>query len=149
MKIERYSLYGFKPQIQKHHMKYVKTLILSDEEYLNYYFKNPNNSKILDIKNEYQKMAMLNIKHSRHDFLKEHVDDLKEGIWAFIAGHKDNMSLNHLKVRVPRFYAEIPDDTIVYDVNWEKTLKITDEECLLFGFYIPKKELKKLTILTS
>lgn len=80
-------------------------------------------------------------------FYTENLSDLQYGVWAFIDGHKNNQSLNHLKRKVPMWKAEIPDDTIVYGVNWDKKYLITNVEATACGFYIPQKELSKLVLL--
>lgn len=83
--------------------------------------------------------------HEKHvEFYSQHLNDLKCGIWCFIDGHKDNLSLNHLKRKVPCWEAELPDDTECYDCNWEKLVTITDPIVLCGGCYIPKRELYKL-----
>ena len=42
--------------------------------------------------------------------------------YVFIDGYKNNQSLNHLKRKVPCWKAEISDNTVVYDVNWENNV---------------------------
>lgn len=59
-------------------------------------------------------------------FYQRHYDDLKEGVWFFLDGHKNNQSLNHLKHKVPCWEAEIEPDVLVYDCNWEKLISLTD-----------------------
>ena len=87
---------------------------------------------------------VLDIHYKRVMLYKENISDFQYGIWAFIDGYKNNQSLNHLKHRVPCWSADISDDTIVYSVNWDKKIKITDDECKVFGFYIPANQLKTL-----
>ena len=83
--------------------------------------------------------------HEKHvEFYSQHLGDLKCGIWCFIDGHKDNLSLNHLKRKVPCWEAELPDDTECYNCNWEKLVTITDPIVLCGGCYIPERELYKL-----
>lgn len=129
MKVIRYSIYGFKPQEQVHHM-----------ENVNYHLYR------FDI-NDYPEHLQWVIQkaHEKHvEFYSQHLDDLKRGIWCFIDGHKDNLSLNHLKRKVPCWEAELPDDVECYDCNWEKLVVITDPIVLYGGCYIPERELYKL-----
>ena len=129
MKVIRYSIYGFKPQEQTHHM-----------EKVNYHLHR------FDI-NDYPEHLQWVIQkdHEKHvEFYSKHLDDLKFGIWCFVDGHKDNLSLNHLKRKVPCWEAELPDDVECYDCNWEKLVTISDPIVLCGGCYIPERELYKL-----
>lgn len=129
IKVIRYSVHGFEPQEQTHHMDGV-----------NYHLYN------FDI-NEYPEKARYNIQRiheQRVDFYKKHLDDFKYGIWCFLDGYKDNLSLNHLKKRVPCWEAELPDDVECYDCNWERLTTISDPIIMCGGCYIPKRELYKL-----
>lgn len=129
MQVIRYSIHGFKPQEQIHHMKNV-----------NYHLYN------FDI-SEYPENIRYNIQkiHEKNvDFYNKHLEDLKCGIWCFIDGHKDNFSLNHLKRKVPCWEAELPDDVECYDCNWERLTTISDSTILCGGCYIPARELCKL-----
>lgn len=111
IKIIRYSTTGFKPQKQTHHLKDI------------YYYMNNFNI------NNYPKCIrynILQIHKKRFTFYKEHLNDLKEGIWFFIDGHKNNQSLNHLKHKVPCWEAEIESDVYVYDVNLEYITDLSD-----------------------
>jgi hypothetical protein len=129
MIIIRYSIHKFEPQYQSEHLKHV-----------NYHLYNFDISEIP----EHLKPAV----QERHDllinFYKENYNDLQYGIWVFIDGYKNNQSLNHLKRKTPYWKAEISDDTIVYDVNWDRKMKITDKRCKFFGCYIPKNQLNTL-----
>ena len=138
MKIIRYSIDGFKPQYQSKHLSDID-LELNESWFQNNFINNcPQHLKDICLE-----------KHNRIvPFLKEHYGDFKCGIWAFIDGYKNNQSLNHLKTKVPCWKAEISDDTMVYDVNWEKQMLITDPECKLFGFYIPVNQLSTLELIT-
>lgn len=127
MKIIRYSLYGFKPQYQSHH--------------INDYYKEIDYSKIP----EPMRYNIRKIQQKEFIFFREHKSDLRKGVWVFIDGYKDNQSLNHLKQKVPCWEAEIPDDTDCYDTNWEKMFKISDPEAKIFGVFIPERELNKIT----
>lgn len=129
MRIIRYSVNGFKPQYQSYHLKDV---------YYHLY-----NFNIADYP-EWMHEIVLDMHYKRVMFYKENISDFQYGIWAFIDGYKNNQSLNHLKHRVPCWSADISDDTIVYSVNWDKKIKITDDECKVFGFYIPANQLKTL-----
>lgn len=126
----RYSKEGFKSQRQTHHY----------DERLDYLLNE------FDIEN-FPKHLQYCIKESSDKqlkFLQTYGDDLREGIWCFILGYKDNQSLNHLKEKVPAWTAELPEDTVCYDVNWEKQIKLSDDIVKLFGCFIPSRELKKL-----
>lgn len=138
MIIERYSINKFKPQYQSKHLAQVNLEL--DESWF---------------KNNFMNFCPEHLKHvclERHNrivpFFKDHYNDFKYGIWAFIDGYKNNQSLNHLKRKVPCWKAEISDNTVVYDVNWEKQMLITDPECKYFGFYIPANQLNTLKIIT-
>ena len=129
MKVIRYSIHGFKPQEQTHHM-----------EKINYHFHDFNIS-------DYPEFLQWDIQriHERCvDFYTKHLEDLKSGIWCFVDGYKNNQSLNHLKRKVPCWEAELPDDTECYDCNWEKLTNISDKIVLFGGCYIPERELYKL-----
>lgn len=129
MKIIRYSVNGFKPKYQSYHLKDV-----------HYHLHNFNIAEYP----EWMRDIALDVHDKRVAFYTENYSDFQYGIWAFIDGYKNNQSLNHLKYRVPCWSAEISDDTIVYSVNWDKKLKITDDECKVFGFYVPANQLNTL-----
>ena len=129
MKVIRYSIHGFKPQEQTHHM-----------ENINYHLNDFNIS-------DYPEFLQWNIQkiHERYVyFYTKHLEDLKSGIWCFIDGYKNNQSLNHLKRKVPCWEAELPDDTECYDFNLEKKIMLSDPLVLYGGCYIPERELHKL-----
>ena len=126
----RYSKTGFKPQTQTYHY----------DRHLNYLL---NDFNIEDYPEPIQ-YSIEKSKNKKLNFLQKYGEDLKEGVWCFILGYKDNQSLNHLKEKVPAWIAELPEDTICYDVNWEKQIILSDNIVKLFGCYIPKRELKKL-----
>ena len=130
MKVIRYSIYGFKPQEQTNHMKDVYYHLYDFD--INQF---PDHLKYV-----------IERRHERcTEFYRNHLDYLKCGIWCFIDGYKDNLSLNHLKRKVPCWEAELPDDTECYDCNWEILTTISDPIVLAFGCYIPERELHKLT----
>ena len=129
MKIIRYSVDGFKPKYQSYHLKGV-----------HYHLSKFN----IEDYPKWMRHSVLDIHNKIVVFYKENYSDFQYGIWAFIDGYKNSQSLNHLKHRVPCWSADISDDTIVYGVNWDKKLKITDDECKVFGFYIPANQLKTL-----
>lgn len=126
----RYSKTGFKPQKQTYHYDRQLDYLLNDFHIEDY----PNHLRYFIEKN----------KNKQLKFFQTYGEDLKEGIWCFILGYKDNKSLNHLKEKVPAWTAELPEDTICYDVNWEQQIKLSDDIVKLFGCYIPKKEIEKL-----
>lgn len=130
MKVIRYSIYGFKPQEQTHHMRNV-----------NYHLYNFN----IDVFPDHLKYIIQKNHERDVKLYSEHLDDFKCGIWCFIDGHKDNLSLNHLKRKVPCWEAELPDDTECYDCNWQLLTTISDERILFGGCYIPERELYKLS----
>lgn len=101
-KIIRYSIYGFNPQYQSHHLENInydlyKFNIKDFPEHLQYIIQKRHNRLL--------------------PFYQEHYEDFKEGIWLFIEGHKNNQALNHLKRKVPCWKAEVEDDVLVYDCN--------------------------------
>jgi hypothetical protein len=126
MKIVRYSNCGFTPQFQKHHLSGI------DYEL---------NEFDIAIYPDHLKHHILLAHEKLLPFWKEHYQDFIYGIWVFIDGHECMQSLNHLSIIPKRTLAEIDDSTIVYDVNWERQLKITDEICQYFGCYIPESQL--------
>lgn len=130
MKIIRYSVAAFEPQQQTHHEKHIQ-YHLSDEfniedypEFLRYEIQRIHGQKVV--------------------FYKEHLEDLRCGIWCFVDGHKSNQSLNHLKRKVPCWEAEVPDDIECYDCNLEKLTNISDPTVLWGGSYIPEREMWKI-----
>lgn len=128
-RIIRYSLYGFNPQYQSHHLKHI-----------NYDLYNFN---IKDFPEHLQ--YVIQERHNRLlPFYQEHYEDFKEGIWFFLEGHKNNQALNHLKRKVPCWKAEIEDDAIIYDVNWESIVTLDNSIVEMFGCYIPKREMYKI-----
>jgi hypothetical protein len=128
MKIIRYSKDGFKPQYQSYHL----------QNHVDYHL---NHFNIADFPKHLQPFVLE--QHNKLvSFYTEHLEDLQRGVWAFIDGYKNNMSLNHLKERVPCWEAEIPNSTIVIGVNWDHAMLITDSESTAFGFYIPEQQMK-------
>lgn len=129
VQVLRYSKEGFKSQKQKYHYDDMKKFI---EE-----FNIEDYPKHLGY-------AIKQIKEKKEKFFDTYKNDLEEGIWCFILGHKNNQSLNHLKEKVPAWVAELPNDTICYDVNWENQIRLSDDIVKWAGCYIPKRELEKL-----
>lgn len=129
MKIIRYSTTAFTPQKQTYHIKLFESwfnLNLKDyPAHLQYSIQQLKEQKIL--------------------FYNQHKEDLQEGLWFFIDGHKDNQSLNHLKQKVPCYEAEIPDDIMVYDCNLEKIIPLTDPLVYWAGCYIPTRLCSHIT----
>lgn len=129
MKIIRYSTTAFTPQKQTHHIK-------SFESWIN-----------LNLKDcpEHLQYSMQQLKEQKTLFYNQHKEDLQEGIWFFIDGHKNNQSLNHLKHRVPCCEAEVPDNIMVYDCNLEKIIPLTDPLVYWAGCYIPTRLCSQIT----
>ena len=128
-RIIRYSIQGFKPQYQSHHLKHI-----------DYHL---NDFNINDFP-EYLR-HIIQKQHEVHlQFYKEHYQDFQYGIWFFIAGHKNNQSLNHLKHKVPCWEAEIENDVLVYDVNWEYQTTLSDPFGINSGFYLPVSQIHKI-----
>lgn len=130
MKVIRFSTMGFAPQEQTHHM-----------EHINYHL---NGGFDINDYPEFMRYSIMEIHNKKVDFFTKHLDDFKVGIWCFIDGHKDNLSLNHLKHKVPCWEAELPDDVECYDCNWERITTLKDPYILCGGCYIPQRELHKL-----
>ena len=98
----------------------------------------------LNIYNEI-KASLLPIIKEKKEFFFNYSNLLFYGIWCFIKDYKNEQSLNHIKgILPPKWLAYIPDDTIVFDVNWQYTMKITDERITHSGCFIPEKELDKI-----
>ena len=129
IKIIRYSTTGFKPQKQMHHLKDV---------YYHMYDFNINDYP------EFMRYSISQIHEKHLAFYKEHINDLKEGIWFFLDGHKNNQSLNQLKHKVPCWEAEIESDAYVYDVNWEYITDLSDPFVKWAGCYFPKSQMSKI-----
>ena len=103
-RIIRYSIQGFKPQYQYHHLKHIDYHV--------------NNFNI----NDFPEHLRYIIQHNHEDhlqFYKENYKDFQYGIWFFIDGHKNNQALNHLKHKAPCWEAKIENDVLLYNVNWE------------------------------
>lgn len=129
MKIIRYSTTTFTPQKQTHHIK-------SFESWINF---NPEDCP------KHLQYTMQQLKAQKITFYNQHKEDLQEGLWFFIDGHKNNQSLNHLKCKVPCYEAEIPDNIMVYDCNLEKIIPLTDPLVYWAGCYIPKRLCSQIT----
>lgn len=94
---------------------------------------------------EHLRLFLIEKREIMFPFYQENYNDFQYDIWAFIEGHKDNMSLNHLKRKVPCWSAEISDDTYGYDCNWKEKINIADWKCWYGGIYIPAHQLSTLT----
>jgi hypothetical protein len=130
MKVIRYSIYGYKPQEQTHHM-----------EHINYHL---NGGFDINDYPEWIRWQIQGIHDKKVKFYTEHFNDFKQGIWCFVDGHKDNLSLNHLHQKVPCWEANVPNDIECYDCNWERLTTISDSIVLCGGCYIPERELWKI-----
>ena len=80
--------------------------------------------------------TMQQLKQQHILFYNQHKEDLQEGLWFFIDGHKDNQSLNHLKHKVPCYEAEIPKylkqkESNISKSNRKSKHKHHYEECLI------------------
>lgn len=129
IKIIRYSTQGFKPQYQSNHLENV--------HYHMYRFN-------LNDFPEFMRHTVQKLHEEQLSFYQRHYDDLKEGVWFFLDGHKNNQSLNHLKHKVPCWEAEIEPDVLVYDCNWEKLIPLTDPFVEWAGCYLPKFQMHKI-----
>ena len=128
-RIIRYSTQGFKPQYQSEHLKNI-----------NYHL---NDFNINDFTEHLR--YIIQRQHEKHlSFYKEHYQDFQYGIWFFIDGHKNNQSLNHLKNKVPCWEAEIENDVLLYDVNWEYQTTLSDPFGINSGFYLPASQIHKI-----
>lgn len=127
--IIRYSKTAFKPRYQSVHYEFRKDFLRE--------LKRGENSFL----HKYYSLGEMKMKAK---FIEEHLEDFKYGLWVFIDGYKNNMSLNHLTELVPCWEADIEDNTEVYDVNLEKTMLITDDLVKLYGCFIPSRELNKI-----
>lgn len=131
IEVERYSIDAFKPQKQTHHLK--KIMLHLDE--------NKFQSLILDTVPKHLQHEILKLHEQYKLFYQENLDDLQLGVWVFISGYKNNQSLNHLARKVPCYKALLPDDIDVYDCNLQNKLRLSDDECKIFGCYIPARSL--------
>lgn len=130
MKIIRYSVTAFEPQEQTHLAKNIQNHLSGGFNIEDY--------------PEFMRWQIQRIHEQKVAFYKEHLEDLKRGIWCFVDGHKSNQSLNHLKHKVPCWEAELSDDIECYDCNWEKLITISDPDVLWGGCYIPEREMWKI-----
>lgn len=89
MKIIRYSVNGFAPQYQSYHYNNVLNIINQNIDI--------SKTKL----NDYQIQMIKQSIDKKTPFLVEHLTDFQNGIWIFIDGYKNNMSLNHLNRKVP------------------------------------------------
>lgn len=128
-KIIRYSIQGFRPQCQSHHLQNI-----------NYHLHDFN---INDFP-EHLRYIIQKQHEERLPFYKANYKDFQYGIWFFIDGHKSNQSLNHLKHKVPCWEAEIENDALVYDVNWEYQTNLSDPFGISCGFYLPASQMYKI-----
>ena len=128
IKIIRYSTDGFRPQKQEHHIKSFESL---EKININDY-------------PEFLRSCISENQKAKTFFYKEHFDDLQEGIWFFLDGHKNRQSLNHLKKLVPCWEAEIEDDILVYSCNLDAIVPLTNDCVEAFGCYLPKRLLDKI-----
>ena len=55
-----------------------------------------------------------------------------------------NTTLNYLKHKVPCLKAEIENDVLVYDVNWEYKTALSDSFGIWSGFYLPASQIHKI-----
>jgi hypothetical protein len=82
-------------------------------------------------------------------FYREHLADFNWGVWVFIDGHDNMMSLNHIRGRdrvgLKRWTAVIPEDTEVYGVGWDVIVPINSFIPQMFGCFIPKRHLPLIT----
>jgi hypothetical protein len=79
MKIIRYSTEGFKAQKQTYHTRKFE------------YWENCS----LEEYPEHLRYVLSESKRKKVAFYREHFEDLQEGLWFFIDGHKNRQSLNH------------------------------------------------------
>lgn len=130
MKIIRYSVTAFEPQEQTHHTEHIQYHLSGEFNIEDY--------------PEFLRYDIQRIHEQKVVFYKEHLEDLRCGIWCFVDGHKSRQSLNHLKHMVPCLEAEIPDDIECYDCNWKKLITISDPAVLWGGCYISEREMWKI-----
>lgn len=55
-----------------------------------------------------------------------------------------NTNLNHLKHKVPCWEAEIENDVLLYDVNWEYQTTLSDPFGINCGFYLPASQIHRI-----
>lgn len=133
MLVERYSFHGFDPQKQTHHLAVLVYPHL-------YEWK-----KVFAETPEFMKSSVLERHKKLAKFYRKNLHDFTEGVWVFPYGHKTNRSLNHTREKRPVWLAELPDDTVVYDVNWECQMLLDNPRCELFGCYVPKRSLEHIS----
>ena len=129
MKIIRYSTSAFTPQKQTHHIELF-------ESWINL---NPKDFP------EHLQYTMQKLKEQKIIFYNQHKEDLQEGLWFLIDGHKNNQALNHLKHIVPCYEAEITDSIMVYDCNLEMIIPLISPLVYWAGCYIPKRLCSQIT----
>lgn len=125
IKIIRFSVSGFRPQKQMHH--------IHNFEYWNSF--DPYGTDVP----EHLRICLAEIKKEKLRFYSEHYNDLQEGLWFFIDGHKNRQALNHLNKPVLCWEGEVRENLVVYDCNLEHIVPVTDSIVQGFGCYIPKR----------
>ena len=86
IKVIRYSVNGFEPQYQSHHLAENQVCVNEDAA-----------KEFLASVSEGLRPIIASTLAENSKFIKAHWEDLQNGIWVFIDGHKNNQSLNHLK----------------------------------------------------
>lgn len=82
MKIICYSVTAFEPQEQTHLAKNIQHHLSGGFNIEDY--------------PEFMRWQIQRIHEQKVAFYKEHLEDLKRGIWCFVDGHKSNQVLDHL-----------------------------------------------------
>lgn len=135
MRVYRYSDTGFEPQDQSHHRACV--LLELDEQAFEEMMERMPAHGISGCRERHERLVPL---------YAEHIEDFESGVWVFTSDNNSRMSLNHLKSIPTKWSAELPDDTIVWNVNLDARTTLVDCPAAdVFGCYVPASSLERLS----
>jgi len=140
MRIARYSKDGFVAKRQTRHMY--------DVWYELFRFNSHRYTNGVDAPWHLRQVAVER-HHKIAAFYREHLADFNWGIWVFIEGHEEMMSLNHLhgtdRLGLKRWTGVIPDSAEVYGVGWNEIYPINHFNPTMSGCFIPKRNIPLIT----
>lgn len=135
MNVYRFSDTAFEPQQQTYHFENHIEYILDDDKF----------AEVYNIAADKIGHFLLERRQRLIPLYTNNIEDFRKGIWCFTSKDFARMSLNHLKKKVKVFEAELPDDAIVYDVNWEYQTTLSDPRNESFGCYVPARSLAHIS----
>ena len=133
IKVERYSFSGFTPRFQSFH--------------IHHYLYDKFETDVFCFPKHLIRTA-LEVIRENIEFYKNNLNDLIYGVWVFIAGHRDDLFLNHLKnlENVPVYFGYLPKDTPAFSLSSRRKGILFDTWYLTGGCYIPARYLKNLIL---